>query len=89
MDYALLQRMIQVSDGRGRIDGTVTVDRNETQWIFTPRDAWKPGAYRLVVDTAIEDLAGNHIGQPFDVDVFERVTERIATQTISLPFDIR
>jgi hypothetical protein len=89
MDYALLQRMIQVSDGRGRIDGTVTVDRNETQWSFTPRDAWKPGAYRLVVDTAIEDLAGNHIGQPFDVDVFERVTERITTQTISLPFDIR
>jgi hypothetical protein len=89
MDYALLQRMIQVSDARGRIDGTVTVDRNETQWSFTPRDAWKPGAYRLVVDTAIEDLAGNHIGQPFDVDVFERVTERITTQTISLPFDVR
>lgn len=89
MDYALLQRMIQVSDARGRIDGTVTVDRNETQWSFSPRDAWKPGAYRLVVDTAIEDLAGNHIGQPFDVDVFERVTERITTQTLSLPFDVR
>jgi hypothetical protein len=89
MDYALLQRMILVSGPSGRIDGVVNVDRNETQWSFTPREAWKAGAHRLVVDTAIEDLAGNHVGQPFDVDVFEKVTERITTQTIDLPFQIR
>jgi hypothetical protein len=41
-----------------------------------------------VVDTAIEDLAGNHVGQPFDIDVFEHVTEHIATKTISLPFSV-
>jgi hypothetical protein len=67
----------------------VATDHNEMQWRFTPRAAWKPGAYRLVVDTAIEDLAGNHIGQPFDVDVFENVTEHITTRTIDLPFDVR
>jgi len=89
MDYALLQRMIQVSDAHGRIDGVVATDHNEMQWRFTPRAAWKPGAYRLVVDTAIEDLAGNHIGQPFDVDVFENVTEHITTRTIDLPFNVR
>jgi hypothetical protein len=89
MDYALLLRMIQVSDARGHIDGSIAIDRNETEWKFTPRDGWKPGPYRLVVDTAIEDLAGNHIGQPFDVDVFEKVTEHITTRTIDLPFDVR
>jgi len=40
------------------------------------------------VDTAIEDLAGNRIGQPFDIDVFDRVTQHIETRTISLPFSI-
>ena len=89
MDYALLQRMIRVSDARHDIDGTVRVDRNETQWSLTPRESWKPGAYRLIVDTAIEDLAGNHVGQPFDVDTFERVTEHITTRAIALPFDVR
>ncbi len=38
----------------------------------------------LVVDTAIEDLAGNHVGQPFDIDTFEHITERITTKTISI-----
>jgi hypothetical protein len=31
----------------------------------------------------------NHIGQPFDIDTFERITERITTKTMSLPFDVR
>ena len=81
--------MVQVFDGRGRISGRVAVERAETRWLFTPREAWKPGDYRLVVDTAIEDLAGNRVGQAFDIDVFERVTEHIASSTISLPFRVR
>lgn len=43
----------------------------------------------MVVDTALEDLAGNHLGQAFDIDVFQHVTEHIATKTISLPFVVR
>jgi hypothetical protein len=89
MNYPLLQRMIQVSGPQGKVNGTVTVARQETEWRFAPRDAWKAGDYRLVVDTGIEDLAGNHIGQPFDIDTFDRVTERIVTETISLPLRIR
>jgi hypothetical protein len=42
-----------------------------------------------VADTGLEDLAGNHIGQPFDLDVFNKVTERIETKTVSLPFRVR
>jgi hypothetical protein len=38
---------------------------------------------------ALEDLAGNRIGRPFDVDLFDRVTERITTETTTLPFEIR
>lgn len=89
MNYALLQRMLQVSGSPGRITGTVSTARQETEWRFTPQQAWKAGNYQLIVDTGIEDLAGNHVGQAFDIDVFEHVTERITTKTISLPFSIR
>ena len=89
MNYVLLERMLQVSDGRGAVNGTATVERAETRWLFTPREAWKPGDYCLVIDTAIEDLAGNSIGRPFDIDVFERVTEHITGSTVTLPFAVR
>jgi hypothetical protein len=89
MNYALLQRMIRVSGDRGDVAGTVGIDHHEAEWRFTPREPWQAGNYNLVVDTNLEDLAGNHIGQPFDIDVFERVTEHITTKTISLPFDVR
>lgn len=84
MNYVLLERMLKVAD----VTGSVSVDRAETRWLFTPREAWKPGDYRLIVNTAIEDLAGNSIGRPFDIDVFDRVTEHIAGSTISLPFRV-
>ncbi len=89
MNYALLQRMLQVSTSHGSVSGLVTTAQHESQWRFTPQGAWMAGRYDLVLDTAIEDLAGNRIGQPFDIDVFEHVTQHIETKTVSLPFDIR
>jgi hypothetical protein len=85
MNYPLLERMLHVSG----VAGTGSVDKEETEWRLTPREPWKAGDYKLVVDTGLEDLAGNHIGQAFDIDVFDHVTEHIATNTISLPFTIR
>ena len=88
MDFALLQRMIEVSGSGGKIGGTVAVDKQETEWRFTPREPWKAGGYRLLIDNGIEDLSGNHIGQPFDLDKFQKVTKNIESETIPLPFDI-
>ena len=89
MNYPLLQRMIQVLSVTGSMNGTISVEKHETEWRFTPRQSWKPGVYQLVVDSALEDLAGNKIGQPFDIDTFDRVTEHIATKTVKVPFRIR
>ncbi len=89
MSYPLLQRMLQVVGPRGSVDGTMTVDRNEAEWRFTPRSPWQSGGYRLVADTRLEDLAGNRIGQLFDIDVFDQVTEHIATATVAVAFTIR
>jgi hypothetical protein len=89
MNYTLLQRMLKVTGPNGDVAGSIDVDRNEAQWRLTPREPWPGGGYRLVVDTSLEDLAGNKIGQPFDIDVFDKVTERITTATTAIPFEIR
>ena len=88
MDYVLLQRMIGILDSHGEIAGKIAVDRNETEWRFTPDEAWKPGAYHITADNTLEDIAGNHLDRPFDVDVFETVTKHITTDKTSLAFSI-
>jgi len=84
LDYALLMRLVEVSG----VAGAAAVERNETQWRFTPSQPWRAGDYTLKIDNALEDLAGNRIGRPFDVDTFERVSEHLTSQTTSLPFRV-
>jgi hypothetical protein len=47
------------------------------------------GSYALVVDTRLEDLAGNNLTGPFEVDVFERASTTTKTEPRTLPFAIR
>lgn len=84
LDWALLQHVLSVKG----VDGTAVIDRDETRWRFTPARPFKPGRYELIIDMALEDLAGNRIGRPFDVDLFERVSERITAETATLAFDV-
>jgi hypothetical protein len=88
MDYVLLQRMIGIFDQRGEISGKITVDHDETEWRFTPHEAWKHGSYRIDADNTLEDISGNHLDRPFDVDIFETVTKHITSTTTSIPFAI-
>jgi hypothetical protein len=88
MDYVLLQRMIGIFDSHGEISGKITVDRDETEWRFTPHEAWTPGSYRITADNTLEDISGNHLDRLFDVDIFETVTKHIASKTTSIPFAV-
>jgi hypothetical protein len=87
MNYTLLQRMLQVSGARGPVSGTISVTRQEAEWRFTPKEPWMPGTYRVTVDTLLEDLAGNKIGQPFDVDVLAKPQPTVG-KTIAVPFSV-
>jgi hypothetical protein len=88
-DHALLERLIRVTDVQGRkIAGTISIAARETAWHFTPADAWPAGRYRLVVDTRLEDLAGNSIARPFEVDVFHPVQREVKTETVEVPFEV-
>jgi hypothetical protein len=90
LDHALLHRLVWVEDGAGRrIAGTVSVGAEEKRWQFVPADPWKPGPYRLVADSRLEDLAGNSIARPFEVDVFRPVERSIKAETVKIPFEVR
>jgi hypothetical protein len=89
MNYVLLGRMLHVAKGSATVDGQVSIDRQETRWLFTPRQPWIAGDYRLVVDTALEDLAGNSIALAFDIDVFDKVDQHIVAASMDVPFSVR
>jgi len=82
MDYALLQRMIDVQG----VTGSIVVDRDETEWRFTPDRPWTARDYRIVVNTALEDLAGNRVGRAFDVDTFQPASALASEKTVVIPF---
>jgi len=85
LDWALLQHVLRVNG----MAGTAAIDRDETRWRFTPAQPFQPGRHELVIDMTLEDLAGNRIGRPFDVDLLERDNERITKDTTTLGFDVK
>ena len=82
LDRALLEHSIAVKDTAGR----VTVGDGETEWRFTPESPWGSRDYVLRIDTRLEDRAGNRVGRPFDVDVFDAVTKRVERAEVELRF---
>ncbi len=69
LDEALLQRLLRVLDDKGElIEGSVRVSHQETRWVFAPAAKWQAGKHRLEIETILEDLAGNSIARPFELD---------------------
>ncbi len=89
MERALLDRLLWVEDSAGKeLRGRVAVSNHESRWEFAPEEPWREGSHRLVADEWLEDLAGNRIGRPFEVDIFDKVTERIDVKTVAVSFDV-
>jgi hypothetical protein len=89
LDHALLGRLLRVTDAAGReVMGSATVSDQETRWHFTPARPWQAGDYRLTAGTELEDLAGNSIARPFEVDVVHPIRPTTA-RTVALPFSVR
>jgi len=51
--------------------------------------AWKAGRYTLVVESIIEDLAGNNIGRPFEVEISGGTSPQTESVNTKLPFELR
>jgi hypothetical protein len=89
LDYALAQRLIWIEGSGGAVSGEVALDAGEQRWRFVPNGPWRAETYTLRVDTTLEDLAGNRVGRPFDVDTFERVSHRVEREILSIPLRVR
>jgi hypothetical protein len=90
LDHSLLERIVWVvaPDGE-KVQGTIATGDGEACWQFSPQRAWKAGSYKLVAETTLEDLAGNSIGRPFELDEFKPVQKRIETKTIEIPLEVK
>jgi hypothetical protein len=90
MDHALALRMIRIMNSADMlVEGESQLTDHERVWTFVPAQPWLAGTYRLTVQTTIEDLAGNNIGKPFEVDLFEGVQRRLTNSVVSRVFEIR
>lgn len=90
MDSALALRMIHVVDASGRpVPGQPFLAERERLWKFLPLHSWKAGRYALVVESIIEDLAGNNIGRPFEVEIGGNSVPQAKSGNTRLPFELR
>ena len=72
LDRALAARLISVIDRSGKpVAGKVEIEPDGRSGGFKPEAAWVVGDYRLQVEPALEDLAGNSVGKAFEVDRFQ------------------
>jgi hypothetical protein len=89
LDAALAERVIWVATESGeKLSGSIRTTDHESCWQFTPEQPWRTGAYQLVAETTLEDLAGTAIGRAFEVDEVKPIEKRIETQTDSIPFTV-
>ena len=68
--------------------GKVSLGAAETTWRFTPMSPWQGGRYRVIVGTELEDLSGNSVARPFEVDAAGPISTRVTAKTVELPFRI-
>ncbi len=89
LDHAMLGRVFSIRDDQGHaVPGNVAIAADETVWRFTPDGLWRAGPYHITVDKDLEDLAGNSVGRPFEVDVFEKIDKNPVAETVAIPFRI-
>lgn len=90
LDRGLIDRAIGVETARGEsVSGSTAVGSGERRWAFVPTKAWGKQPYRIVVLSILEDVAGNQVDHPFEVDLFERVDSTSAPTRYTLPFTPR
>lgn len=90
LDNALLGRLVWIEDQNGqKVPGTLTVGGGERVLTFAPTNRWMKGEYRLVVDTRLEDVCGNRVGEPFEVESIKPITGNDEVKPFERPFMVR
>lgn len=90
IDHSMLYGAICVLDSAGEaIAGEIAISNHETTWAFKPNLPWPTGMLKLIVNTTLEDSAGNSIGRPFDVNLVEKTESNDSSSTIELEVHVK
>ncbi len=90
LDRATVASGLTLLDPQGvEVRGAAEALLDGTGWQFAPARAWVEGAYTLMINPDLEDLAGNSIRRPFEVDVQRDVPVIPEVNQVRLPVVIR
>ncbi len=88
LDYAMLRNQpLTVTLGKTLVDCQILPNANSTTLELVPSTNWTPGTYTLNINPRLEDLAGNSIERPFEVDIQQANAEQSKTTTITFTLD--
>ncbi len=90
LDYSLLNAALQVRHAKGKsIEGSIRIRDEERIWQFTPADPWMKGVYVLQIETRLEDLAGNNLNRPFDLDLKSQSANLFSEKIVEIQFIVK
>jgi hypothetical protein len=75
LDSAMLKTALRISN----LAGEAQPDETGKSWTFTPAQPWAKGTFELHSDPNLEDLAGNSLTKPFEVDLSAPAPSRAVT----------
>jgi len=78
LDYSLLREAISVYAKDDLVAGMIKLGYKERVLKFFPDAPWSAGDYTIKIESRLEDLAGNNLNRPFDLDLSkeEEVSEK-------------
>ena len=67
IDHALIQSMIKLVDDEGKqFTGHWEILEKERSMKFIPENKWRKGKYQIIIDSRLEDVAGNNLQNLLD-----------------------
>ncbi|MEM7375029.1 MAG: hypothetical protein AAF587_40925 [Bacteroidota bacterium] len=76
MDHLLLTKTFLLKNSQNEvIQGKIDIGRAEKSWYFFPDLPWQKDQYRLVIESRLEDLAGNNLNRLFDQEMSQKVDQ--------------
>lgn len=69
LDRALIERLLWIQRANGEpVEGNGWIREDQSAWHFVPDGTWRNEVHELVIPALIEDLAGNSVGRPFELE---------------------
>lgn len=90
LDQALASRHLKIQTESGlTVPGSVTLSQEESRWSFYPESAWPAGNYSVLINSSLEDLAGNNLNRPFDREIKPGEAPAVAQDFQTIEFHLQ